>query len=323
MVTGVAGFIGFHLARELLEAGHAIRGIDNLDPYYSLALKEDRLQILAGYPNFSFNLCDISQGDSIEVEVEKFEPDSIFHMAAQAGVRLRTEDYGKYVESNLVAFSKIAIAAKIHRVEKLIYASSSSVYGNLDKKSFSEYEGNLSPVSFYGATKLSNEILASGIFSGEQTKSRGLRFFTVYGEYGRPDMAYFRILSSLLNNEPFEVFGDGEDLRDFTYVADVVQAIVALNSELDTREPGFTDVVNIGGGNPRSLNEMIHIMEKITNNKINKTKGKKIHADVNKTVADNSYIEGLLGSVPSTSLEVGLEKFVSWGESNLQHFPKK
>lgn len=322
LITGVAGFIGFNLAKKLLQSGHLIRGIDNLDPYYSLDLKEHRLNILSSYENFSFSKFDISHNDFMDVEVGSFKPDSIFHMAAQAGVRLPTQEYRKYVDSNLVGFSKVAISARIHKVDKLIYASSSSVYGNLNEETFSENEKNLDPVSFYGATKLANEILAKGVFSGELTKSRALRFFTVYGEFGRPDMAYFKILSSLFNNELFEVFGDGEDLRDFTYIDDVVLAIIALNDELDTRPPGFSDVVNVGGGSPRSLNEMIQILEDTVGIDLRKKFGKKLHADVNKTVADNSYIDSLLSSVPSTQLEVGLEKFAAWGKSNLHHFPK-
>lgn len=320
IVTGVAGFVGFHLAKQLLEIGHAVRGIDNLDPYYSVALKRSRLDILKKYPAFTFSELDLSNSESVTLEVGEFKPESIFHMAAQAGVRLPISDYEKYVKSNLVGFSNLALAAKNLKVDKFIYASSSSVYGNLNKRTFSEFDKNIVPVSFYGATKLSNEILAGGVFSDELTKSRGLRFFTVYGEFGRPDMAYFKILRSLMNDEPFQVFGDGEDLRDFTYIVDVVNAIIALDSELDKRDPGYTDVVNIGGGNPRSLNEMIKIMENLVGSELQRIPGNKIHADVNKTVADNSYIEKLIGAAPSISLEEGLENFVSWGQSNRQFF---
>jgi UDP-glucuronate 4-epimerase len=320
LVTGAAGFVGFHLSKKLLASGFAVLGVDSLDPYYSTELKNERIGLLRQYSGFTFEKVDIAQDQEFQKLTKSFQPQTIFHLAAQAGVRLKIEDYDRYINSNLVGFSKVAIAAKENKIENFIYASSSSVYGNLEKDVFSEAQPNLKPVSFYGATKLSNELLSLGLFAGEKTRTRGLRFFTVYGEYGRPDMAYFRILASLINNSQFQVFGDGEDLRDFTYIDDVVDSIFALNLDLSDREPGFIDIVNIGGGTPRSLNEMIAVMETLTGKELKRSIGLKIHADVNKTIADSEYLRSILGAIPSVSMEEGLEKFVSWGLANPSHF---
>ena len=237
-------------------------------------------------------------------------------MAAQAGVRLKDEEFVKYIDSNLVGFSNLILSVRKYAVPNFIYASSSSVYGNSAAPTFYESLPNLHPISFYGASKLAGEILATSVLAETSTRARGLRFFTVYGEFGRPDMAYFRILKSLLNKSVFEIYGDGSEPRDFTYISDVISSICALEVELETHKAGFCDVVNIGGGNPRSLNEMIEILEAATGRRLMRINGKKVKADVNKTVADSRYLQGLIGSIPETRLEEGLKNFASWGELN-------
>lgn len=316
IVTGSAGFIGHHLSKDLLSQGHHVLGIDSLDNYYSVELKEHRQAQLKSFSNYEFLKLNLSDSDQINQVVGRFKPVTIFHMAAQAGVRLKDADYSKYVESNLVGFSNIAFAARNHQVPKFIYASSSSVYGNVEASSFSEKLPNLKPISFYGATKLAGEILASSTLMETSTRSRGLRFFTVYGEMGRPDMAYFRILASLINRTPFTVFGDGNDVRDFTYISDVISSIRALDNELGDQAKGFCDVVNIGGGNPRSLNEMIKILEIMNSQPLLRVEGEKLRVDVNKTVADFTYLFELIGMSPIIKLEEGLNKFTNWGKSN-------
>ncbi len=316
IVTGSAGFIGHHLSKDLLSQGHHVLGIDSLDNYYSVELKKHRQSELSSFGNYEFLKLNLSDSDQTNQVVDGYKPSTIFHMAAQAGVRLKDAEYSKYIESNLVGFSNIVLAARAHRVSKFIYASSSSVYGNVDASSFSEKLPGLKPISFYGATKLAGEILANSTFLGTSTRSRGLRFFTVYGEMGRPDMAYFRILGSLINRTPFTVFGSGNDVRDFTYISDVITAIRALDDELDDHGQGFCDVVNIGGGNPRSLNDMIEILEAMNGQPLLRVEGEKLKADVNKTVADFTYLNELIGMTPQIKLEEGLNKFTNWGKSN-------
>ena len=320
IVTGSAGFIGFHLTKSLLEAGFSVTGIDNFDAYYSLKLKVKRQEILRSYPNFSFLDFNLIEENKLDEAVKLIGPHTIFHLAAQAGVRLSLSEYGKYVQSNLIGFANVARVAKKYLVPNFLYASSSSVYGNKEKESFSESDTNITPVSFYGATKLSNEIMASALFSEGETRARGLRFFTVYGESGRPDMAYFRILDSLLNKNEFPIFGDGNDLRDFTYISDVITSILLLEKDLERRHRGFCDVVNIGGGDPRSLNEMIQILENLTGCKLLRLQEKKMRVDVNRTSANEVYLNKLIGYSPKIRLEEGLEKFFDWSIENQEIF---
>jgi UDP-glucuronate 4-epimerase len=316
IVTGSAGFVGHHLCKDLLTEGHQVLGIDSMDSYYSVDLKEQRQSLLSGYSNYEFIKMNLSDSSLLDRIVSKYSPDSIFHMAAQAGVRLKKDEYGKYIESNLVSFSNIILAARNSRVSNFLYASSSSVYGNINASSFSEKSTDLEPISFYGATKLAGEILARSTFAKSNTKARGLRFFTVYGELGRPDMAYFKILNSLYSDTSFTVYGDGNDVRDFTYISDVIKAVRALDNELINHPEGFSDIVNIGGGNPRSLNEMIEMIEILAGKKIRRVHGEKSNVDVSKTVADFSYLYNLIGEAPKTKLEDGLKHFVNWGQSN-------
>jgi UDP-glucuronate 4-epimerase len=313
LLTGAAGFIGSHLALKLLKMENQVLGIDNLDSYYDPRLKNARLSKLSVFKKFKFLELDLENFELTNKSMSEYKPTIVIHLAAQAGIRLEPEQFHKYIKSNLTAFGNIATATLRSSVPRFLYASSSSVYGNSTQEVFSEFDKELIPVSFYGATKLANEIIAKTTFINSETKSRGLRFFTVYGESGRPDMSYFKILDSLVNSINFPIYGDGNVLRDFTYISDVTQAITLLAGELDFHNPGFSDVVNIGGGDPRSLNEMIVILEKLTGMKLERNFQNSILADVKKTVASTEYIQRLIDFKPQVSLENGLSRFVDWG----------
>jgi UDP-glucuronate 4-epimerase len=206
----------------------------------------------------------------------------------------------------------ILLQVRDSQVQNFIYASSSSIYGNSKETPFHENLTNLSPISLYGATKLANEILVKATLLNHQTKSRGIRFFTVYGEMGRPDMAYFRILKSLFESKPFPLYGNDNLLRDFTYIGDAIESLLLLSGNLETKDYGFADVVNIGGGSPRTLRDMIVIFEQLTGEKLLIESKDSFPTDVLQTIASRTYQEELIGTTPTTSLEDGLDRFFSW-----------
>ena len=317
IVTGSSGFIGATLTTHLLNEGWEVLGIDSHSEYYSVELKELRLGLLTPRSNFYFHNFNLGNNSYFEDITKNFKPDSIFHLAAQAGVRIPNTEVQKYVESNLVGFSKVLQAAIVNEVPNFLYASSSSVYGDIAQIPYSEGERNLRPNSFYGATKLSNEILAEAMTRGSRTKCRGMRFFTVYGPIGRPDMAYFRIIASLIAGSKFELFGDGRIERDFTFIDDCVQMISKLEKELNSRPEGFNDIVNIGGGNPVSMLKLIETTSEI----LGKTLEYKIVSpnpkDAAKTMADSSYLEKLIGDKPKCDLRSGIEKTVDWAKRSV------
>lgn len=312
LVTGAAGFIGSSLAEKLLGEGHEVVGVDNLNDYYSPDLKQLRLFALLKMNGFSFHNIDICEQQRINEIIEVSRPRYIYHLAAQAGVRLPIQSYGRYVDSNLTGFANVAIAAAEHKVPNLLYASSSSVYGNSKELPYSEGELGLNQVSFYGATKYANEILAKSLSSSSETKFRGMRFFTVYGPMGRPDMAYFRLIHAALNKKVFHLFGDGTIRRDFTYVADVVTSISLLGEELNTRLATFSDVVNVGGGKPHSMTELIECINMVTGNEISLVQEKSAPSDVIETVADHKLQAELTGFIPHISLREGIENVYQW-----------
>jgi len=313
LVTGIAGFIGSKLAQFLSSSGESVIGVDNFNDYYSVSLKRIRVAKLLVPFGVEVRNLDISNNNQVKGLIKDVKPTSIFHLAAQAGVRLPLNQVNKYVDSNLVGFNNILSNAVEQEIPNLLYASSSSVYGNSKNLPYRESDLTLRPLSFYGATKLSNELITPTLLRGSSTRVRGLRFFTVYGPWGRPDMAYFRLINSALNNETFNLYGNGKASRDFTYIDDVVSAIDKLHSELQSRAFEFSDIVNVGGGNPASMLEMIDIISGYTKVKLNIKELSKHHNDVDSTNADPSYLESLVGSSPKTKLQDGLAQVVEWG----------
>ena len=313
VVTGGLGFIGAHVAAALMDSGEEVVIVDSLTDYYSVDLKLERKKHLLGKaPKENFFEFDLVDRISFSKILDEVKPKTVIHLAAQAGVRLPVELTHKYVESNLTGFSNVLQSVIEHRIPDFLYASSSSVYGDSTDVPYSENAVGLSPISFYGATKLSNELLAKALTANSQTRSRGMRFFTVYGPWGRPDMAYFRLGASVLTDYNFHRYGDGSVRRDFTYVEDTVRGILSLSYQLAKEDPGFNDIVNLGGGNPHSLNDLIAELEKISGKRIAITNEKKAAGDVLQTVADSSYLKQLTGFVPSISLSEGVSRFYDW-----------
>ena len=315
LVTGAAGFIGAHLSSQLAKMGHQVVAVDNFSSYYSTELKKLRVSSLLSADGIEFHEYDLKDRVQVKSLFSRNNFNSVFHLAAQPGVRLPSSQYSKYVDDNLVVFENILSSTVLNSIPNFLYASSSSVYGNSKLIPYSEKEKGLEPVSFYGATKLANEILVPSVVRNSHTKARGMRFFTVYGPWGRPDMAYFRIIARLLVGSPFTIFGDGNVIRDFTYIGDVVDSIIGLDSELSNRPSGFSDLVNIGGGNPSSLNGMIEqisrqfdVSSEFDHSEFNAN-------DVKGTHADTSYLYGLTGNRPATTLEEGLFNAIEWAMS--------
>lgn len=316
LITGAAGFIGAHLASRLAASGHDLTAVDNYSDYYSVDLKKARVRHLLHEKEIDVLEMDLRNREVVK-ELFKCGPfDFVIHLAAQPGVRLVKSEYEKYTSNNLVAFENILSETVAKNVPNFLYASSSSVYGNSKNFPYSESESGIKPVSFYGATKLANEILTAPIVRNSGTRARGLRFFTVYGPWGRPDMAYLRIVGNALVNSPFQIFGDGNVTRDFTYIDDAVTAIAELANELKSKPNGFADVVNVGGGNPVSLNAMIlEIGSQL--GIINDFPHQRFHEnDVLGTHADVTYLKSLVGAYPETMLSEGLSKVIEWAKTS-------
>jgi UDP-glucuronate 4-epimerase len=314
LVTGAAGFIGAHTARALKLAGEEIVAIDSFSNYYSTELKDLRVENLLTPLGVKVEKCDISDSVALEKTLSGKNISSIIHLAAQPGIRLPVERYGQYVSANIDAYLNIFTWGLKNGIDRITYASSSSVYGNYPKAPLSERFADIKPISFYGATKLANEIMAPTIIRKSNMKARGLRFFTVYGPWGRPDMAYFRIAANLISGKPFNLFGDGDALRDFSYVDDTVKAIIDLHEELTSRSAEYHDIVNTGGGIPRTLAEMINIAETQLGNELQSNKGAKHPSDVERTFADATYLHSLIGKNVPTSLEVGMSEVIKWAQ---------
>lgn len=316
LITGVAGFIGQRVALQLLQdADVQVVGIDSLSDYYAVDLKESRLKQLKVSERFVYQNLDVSDVTGMKILMETHEFDTVIHLAAQAGIRLPVDEYFRYIESNLTGFANTLWMSAQNGVQNFLYASSSSVYGNSTNFPLTELEPDLKPVSFYGATKLANEILARGLTTNYQMKTRGLRFFTVYGPMGRPDMAYFRIAAALQFNKTFKLFGDGGVKRDFTYVGDVVNSVILLSDDLEKQALGFHDVVNVGGGKPCNMMELVETFEAVSGKKLLIEYSSNIPQDVRTTVADTRRQQTLIGAIPDTSLEDGLSKVWEWIDS--------
>ncbi len=325
LVTGAAGFIGFHTSKKLLQEDIKVVGLDNLNDYYSPELKNDRLKILEKYKNFSFIKGDLADQQLIEEVFLKYELDVVINLAAQAGVRYSLKQPRTYVDSNLVGFVNILEGCRHNNVEHLIFASSSSVYGANEKVPFATSDNVDHPVSLYAATKKSNELLAHSYSHLYNIPTTGLRFFTVYGPWGRPDMALFIFTRKMLAGEPIEVFNYGDMQRDFTYVDDVVEGIYKLcfqpakpDPDWDGKEPdpGTSKapyrIYNIGNNSPVNLMGFIECIEEELGIEAEKDFKPMQPGDVQITYADVEDLVQDVGYQPDTSLEVGIKKFIDW-----------
>jgi UDP-glucuronate 4-epimerase len=316
LVTGAAGFVGSHLIHALGADGERVVGLDNYNDYYSPELKKMRVKALIP-STIEVIEADLTNPRFIFEIISELRPKTIYHLAAQAGVRLDIDKNDLYVQSNLVGFSNILQASIKFRVKNFIYASSSSVYGNSNNVPYSENDHNLLPISFYGASKLSNEFLAAALVRGTSTSARGLRFFTVYGPWGRPDMAYLRLAETLINDHEFNLFGTGDAVRDFTYIDDTIHATIALGKQLDESNLlGFADVVNIGGGKPSSMLELINAFENVSQKTLRVNHLNRVEKDVNQTIADSKKLEMLTSFKPKIGLLEGVEQVFNWATSS-------
>ncbi|MCK7544157.1 NAD-dependent epimerase [Marinobacter bryozoorum] len=325
LVTGTAGFIGFHLARRLLERGDEVTGVDNVNNYYDPHLKEARLDGLRSYEGFTEVRQDIADREAMSALFRKHQPQRVAHMAAQAGVRYSIENPNAYVDSNLVGFMNILEGCRHNRVEHLVYASSSSVYGANETMPFSVQDNVDHPVSLYAASKKANELMAHTYSHLYQLPTTGLRFFTVYGPWGRPDMAPFIFTRKILAGEPIDVFNFGHHKRDFTYIDDIVEGVVRTLDHVAQPNPDWSGLhpdassskgpyrlYNIGSNNPAELSRFIEIIEEKTGKKAEKNYLPMQPGDVPATYADVGSLIADVGYKPETSLEEGLGRFVDW-----------
>ena len=326
LITGSAGFIGYHLTKKLLKNGFIVVGIDNINNYYDPNLKKDRLKSIDRYiasenltESYEFIRLDICDLDKLSGIFEKHNFDIVINLAAQAGVRYSLENPESYIKSNLIGFSNILECCRHSSIEHFLFASSSSVYGMNIKHPFSVEDNTDFPVSLYASTKKSNELLAHSYSHLFNIPSTGLRFFTVYGPYGRPDMAYYKFTNEISNGEVINVFNNGEMMRDFTYVDDVVDAIYELTNKIPeiqdnniTKSPAPFKVFNIGNNNPVSLRRFISAIEAALGRKAMENYMPMQDGDVPATYADIQPLKDLIGFQPSTSVEDGIAKFVHW-----------
>lgn len=311
-ITGAAGFIGSQVARKYANLGAQVTCIDNLNSYYSVDLKRARVEQILNNQNIDFLEVDLVNRDEIDRLIDSRRPELIVHLAAQAGVRLPLNETDRYINSNLVGFSNILNSAVQYEIPDFMYASSSSVYGNSPNAPYKESQLGLEPISFYGATKLSNEILARGLSNKSKTSTRALRFFTVYGPWGRPDMAYFRMVSSLLLGRAFHLFGDGSLKRDFTFIDDAVESVVLLSEQMKNQKFTKSDVINIGGGNEYSIQDLISFVNNLNGSRLKVIQENSFSGDVKQTLADSSLLNRLTGKIPDTTLPEGIKKFYEW-----------
>ena len=307
LVTGCAGFIGMHLSKALLELGYEVIGVDNLNSYYSVKLKNDRLFILSKYEFFNFIKVDISNKDNLEDVFKSNSINKVVNLAAQAGVRYSLENPNSYMDSNIVGFMNILECCRYYDVEGLIYASSSSVYGGNKKIPFSELDNVDKPISIYASSKKANELMAHSYNHLFGLRSTGLRFFTVYGPWGRPDMAMYIFAQKILRGEPISVYNFGKMNRDFTYIDDIVSGIIS------SIEKNFNlEVFNLGNNVSESLMDVVSIIE----SKIGKTASISYEpmqpGDVISTFADIEKSKSMLGFLPKTNIKQGISYFLDW-----------
>ena len=325
LVTGAAGFIGFHLAKRLLSNGHQVVGVDNMNPYYDVSLKEARLEDLKKEANFTFCQIDLCHRPQLEDLFAQQGFEVVVNLAAQAGVRYSLENPYAYVDSNLVGFINILECCRHKAVKHLVFASSSSVYGANTRMPFSVHHNVDHPVSLYAATKKANELMAHTYSHLFQLPCTGLRFFTVYGPWGRPDMALFLFTRAILEDKPIKVFNHGKMQRDFTYIDDIIEGVVRVMGRLpqansawsgDAPDPGTSaapyKVYNIGNNNPVELTKFIEVIEDVLGKKAKKELMDIQPGDVAATYADVDDLMEDVGFKPDTPIEVGIKRFVQW-----------
>lgn len=325
LITGAAGFIGAATAQSLLQRGDEVWGLDNLNDYYSVQLKHDRLARLTSHPQFHFIHQDLANRSAIAALFDQQRFDRVIHLGAQAGVRYSLQNPHAYVDSNLVGFMNILEGCRQTQVQHLTYASSSSVYGGNTKMPFSPSDAVDHPVSLYAATKKANELMAHTYSHLYQLPTTGLRFFTVYGPWGRPDMALFLFTRAIIEGRPIDVFNHGQMQRDFTYIDDIVQGIVRINDRAATPAPNYDPahpdsatshapyrVFNIGNHQPVALLTFIETLEAALGKPAQKNWLPLQAGDVLATYADVQSLEDWIGFTPRTSLAQGIEQFVQW-----------
>ena len=325
LVTGAAGFIGMHVVQRLLARSDEVVGVDNLNDYYDVALKQARLDCLSGHPGFRFVRLDIADVEALGKLFRQVGIQRVVHLAAQAGVRYSLDNPQPYVQSNLVGFANVLEGCRHGKVDHLVYASSSSVYGGNQKLPFSEHDNVDHPISLYAATKKANELMAHSYSHLFGLPATGLRFFTVYGPWGRPDMSYFKFAKAILEGRPIEVFNHGNMQRDFTYVDDIAEGVVRVLDHPPRPQPGFDAMnpdpasssapyrlYNIGNHQPVDLMMYINVLERA----LGRTAEKKLlplqDGDVVATYAQMSALQADIGFVPVTSITEGIGRFVEW-----------
>ena len=325
LVTGAAGFIGFHLAQRLLERGDAVVGLDSLNAYYDVRLKEARLAILRKLPGFQFVKADLAHRNAMEEVLTRAKFDAVVNLAAQAGVRYSIENPRAYVDANVSGFMNVLEGVRQHGTGHLVYASTSSVYGINTRMPFDEHQNTDHPVSLYAATKKANESMAHAYAHLFGVRATGLRFFTVYGPWGRPDMALFKFTKGILAGEPIPVFNEGKMVRDFTYVDDIVEGVVRVidrPAEPDTQWDGDKPdaatssapwrLYNIGNNQRVELMTYIRALEAALGKKAKLQMLPMQAGDVMATEADTTELERLTGFKPKTAVEEGIKRFVEW-----------
>ncbi len=325
LVTGMAGFVGFHLTKRLLADGFQVVGVDNLNDYYDPSIKHARLAQISDSAGLGFHVLDVADRRGMTALFDEIRPQVVLHMAAQAGVRYSLTNPHVYADSNLVGFLNVLEGCRKHKVEHLVFASSSSVYGANAKMPFSESDNVDHPVSLYAATKKANELMAHSYSHLYGLPVTGLRFFTVYGPWGRPDMAYFKFTDAICKGEAIQVYNNGDMKRDFTYIDDVVEGVARIMRQppgadfalpTDSSDPASSHapyrIYNIGNHTPVALMDMIRLLEKHTGREAKKELLPMQPGDVCATYADVERLSGAVGFAPVTSLDEGLRKFVDW-----------
>ena len=325
LVTGAAGFIGMSTSLRLLERGDEVVGLDNLNDYYDVRLKHDRLQRLQAHPRFRFVKIDVADGPAMRALFAGEDFDRVIHLAAQAGVRYSLQNPHAYVDSNLVGFTHVLEGCRHHRVAHLVYASSSSVYGGNTRMPFAEAHSVDHPVSLYAATKKANELMAHTYSHLFGLPTTGLRFFTVYGPWGRPDMALFLFTRAILEGRPIDVFNHGQMRRDFTYVDDIVEGVIRVNDRIATPDEAFDPaapnpatssapyrVFNIGNHQPVALMDFIACLERHLGKTAEKNFLPLQDGDVPATCADVDALRAWVGFAPATDIDTGVSRFVHW-----------